>query len=113
MSDATSFDTLKRIQELIELKGWTVYKLAQFSNIPYSNLNNIINRGSQPTISTIAKICGGFNISLAEFFSSETKSLVNGNEISATEKEMIEKYRSLTKNDKKLLQAYLSGLTRE
>jgi len=34
-----------------------------------STFNNIINTGSKnPTISTVAKICDGLNISIREFF---------------------------------------------
>ncbi len=112
MSD-NKFDTLSRIIELCELKGWSLYHLASMSDISYSNLNNIVNRGTQPTVATIERVCSGFNISLSEFFSTATPKYKNGNEISVTERDIIETYRTLTKNDKKLLQAYLDGLSKK
>jgi transcriptional regulator with XRE-family HTH domain len=112
MSD-NKFNTLNRIRELCELKGWTLYHLAYMSGIAYSNLNNMVIRNTQPTIPTIEKLCLGFNISLEEFFSTATPSAITGNELSVTERDIIETYRNLTKNDKKLFQAYLDGLSKK
>lgn len=112
MSVINNFDTLNRIQQLCRLNGWTLYKLAQQSGIPYSNLNNIINRGTQPTIPTLEKICYGFDITLAEFFSTDTPLNLASDNLSIVERKIIERYRTLNKNDKKLFQAYLDGLTK-
>lgn len=112
MSENTDFNTIHRIQQLCAEKGWTTYKLAQYSNIPYSNLNNIFNRGTQPTVSTLEKLCSGFQITLGEFFTTDTPSLP-AYSLSPAEREIIESYRKLNKNDKKLLNAYLDGLSKK
>jgi len=46
------------------------YALAYKAAIPKSTLLNIIH-GTNPTIETIQKICGGFDISLGTFFNTD------------------------------------------
>ena len=59
----------QRILNLCESHNMTVNKLGIVCGVTQSTLNNIINTGSNnPTISTIAKICDGLNISIREFF---------------------------------------------
>lgn len=59
-----------RIRELCQQKSLSFYRLAYLSAIPKSSLLNILH-GTNPTITTINKICGGFDMSLQEFFSSD------------------------------------------
>ena len=59
-------EVLVRIQQLLDFKHWTLYKLAKKSGIPYSSLNNIFNRQTCPTVVTLEKICNGFDISISE-----------------------------------------------
>ncbi|SEP63695.1 Transcriptional regulator, contains XRE-family HTH domain [Lachnospiraceae bacterium RM5] len=103
---------IKRINFLLEFNHWSVYKLAKESSIPYSNLNNIFNRNTCPTIPTLQKICNGFNISLSEFFEFE-KNPLRIDTISSDEQNIINTYRVLAANDKKLLNAYLRGLSKQ
>ena len=100
---------LNRIQQLLEFKHWTLYKLAKNSDIAYSSLNNIFNRETCPTVTTLEKICKGFNMSLSEFFDFETNPLRNES-ISPEEQDILTRYNELSCQDKKLLQAYLNGL---
>ena len=59
----------QRIIDLCDSRDITVNKLATISGITQSSLNNIINKGSNnPTISTVAKICDGLEITIREFF---------------------------------------------
>jgi transcriptional regulator with XRE-family HTH domain len=59
----------QRIIDLCESRSITVNKLSTICGITQSTLNNIINTGSNnPTISTIAKICDGLEITIREFF---------------------------------------------
>lgn len=103
--------TLNRIQELCQQRGWSLYKLAKESDIPYSSLNNIFQRNTQPTISTLEKICAGFQISLHDFFI--------GTETAATpilsdeENELIQHYRSLSKSNKKILKKFIAFLSQD
>lgn len=102
-------DVLDRIQQLLTFKHWSLYKLAKQSDIPYSSLNNIFNRQTCPTMVTLEKICHGFNISLSEFFSFESNPLRN-ELLSDDEEELLNTYKELSVQNKKLLKAYLDGL---
>jgi len=59
----------QRIIDLCNSNNITLNKLGTICGITQSTLNNIINTGSNnPTVSTIAKICDGLNITIREFF---------------------------------------------
>ena len=102
-------EVLERIQYFLNLKHWSVYKLAKESKLPYSSLNNIFVRKTSPTIPTLEKICDGFGISVSEFFSYQTNPLKSDN-LTEKEQDIINSYRSLSEKDKELLAAYLDGL---
>lgn len=60
-----------RILNLCAERNISVNKLSSISGITQSTLNNITSgRNRSTTISTIKKLCDGFDISLVEFFSS-------------------------------------------
>ena len=105
-------DVLNRIQQLLEFKHWTLYKLAKESNIAYSSLNNIFNRQTCPTIVTLEKICKGFNMSLSEFFSFNTNPLRNES-LTFEQQDLLNSYDELSSQDKLLLKAYLKGLCKK
>lgn len=62
-----------RILELIREYNLTINGLATISAVPPSTLKNIISGVSKnPGIVTIKKLCDGFNITLTDFFDTET-----------------------------------------
>ena len=100
---------IDRIQYLLKFKHWTPYKLAKEADMSYSNLNNIMNRKSCPSIATLEKICNGFNISLSEFFSF-TENPLRDTKLTETHQDIFNSYESLSAKNKELLIAYLRGL---
>lgn len=60
-----------RIEALCEKRGWSLYKLAQESNIAYSTLYDTKNGLTVPQVDLIQKICDGFNITMSDFFKEE------------------------------------------
>lgn len=103
---------LNRIKYLLEFNHWTLYRLAKQSNLAYSSLNNLFSRNTCPSISTLEKICAGFNISLADFFDFGRNPLHNSS-ITETQQRLLNAYESLSSKDKELLQAYLQGLCKK
>lgn len=105
-------DTLSKIKSLYTQKGWSVYRLAKESDIPYSSLNNMILRNTHPSIPTLQKICTGLGISLRDFFDDETDLEIYKNILRLSDEEftLIENYRMLDAKQSQLLQAYLAGL---
>lgn len=61
-------DTMTRVNELIEARNMSLYKLAKVCDIPYSTLKNTTGRSGQLTIDTIERICQGLKIPMSEFF---------------------------------------------
>ena len=62
-----------RLLELCEQKRLSVNALARISAVPPSTLKNIINGGSKNAgVVTLKKLCDGLQISLYDFFDTET-----------------------------------------
>lgn len=69
-------NVIQRIKDLCKAYSWTVYRLAKESSITYSTLNTMLNKGNIPSIPTLEKICQGFGITLAQFFSEDEDTAV-------------------------------------
>lgn len=107
-------DTLTIIKKLLNERGWSVYHLAKKSGIPYSSLNNIFIRNTEPTIPTLRKIYSGFSISMSEFFldddSIDTTSQANAIIVESNDEiEVLEIYRKLNKKDAAKFLTYAKG----
>lgn len=63
---------LKRIKSLLIENDMSVYTLSMKGGIPYSTLNDFMNRKTKIIkLETLLHVCEGFNISLEKFFSDE------------------------------------------
>lgn len=60
-----------RIFELCDERNITVNKLCMMSGVTQSTVNNIINRHSNTTTSTLKKLCDGLDITIQDFFDSD------------------------------------------
>lgn len=61
-------DTIKRVYEIAEERGLTMYQVSQRAGISYSTIQTAKKRGGQLTIDTIERICDGLGIPLTAFF---------------------------------------------
>lgn len=82
---------------------------AKEADIPYSTLNNMVNRTNIPTIPTLQKLCDAFGITLADFFLDEPDAL----QLTEGQQEIITLYNNLSLEKKKILKAYMKGLLME
>ena len=91
-------NTNERIVALMNERGWTEYRLAKESGLSQSTIANLFQRNTVPSISTLESICGGFGITLAQFFS-------DGNFVELTDEqvEFFEKWKYLTPEQKELI----------
>lgn len=97
---------IKHIKELCNQRGWTIYKLAQKANIPYSSLNTMLKQNHIPTINSLIKICFAFEITLAEFFAG-----IEGYSISTPENcELMGLWNILDSRSRELVLTYMYGL---
>ena len=62
-----------RILELCKARNITINKLCTISGVTQSTLSNIVSgRNNSTTIATIKKLCDGLDITIAEFFSTDS-----------------------------------------
>ena len=64
-------DIVKRIDELMAVRGWSKYRLAKATDISQATISNIFKRNNSPTLPTLQILCDAFGITLVEFFSVE------------------------------------------
>ena len=89
----------EKITKMCEERHWTLYGLAEKTDIPYSTLNSSINRNSPLKIESLERICEAFGISLAQFFmEGEEMELLN-----EKEKELIASFRKLSEDKQQAL----------
>lgn len=101
-----NFDVTGRIKELCTLRSWTYYRLAKESGIPYSTLNTMLHKTAAPSIPTLERICSGFGISLAQFFSIENEF----SKLSPDQRQCLESWSKLDAHGKELALAYMQGI---
>ena len=91
-----NMETLERIKQLRDERGWTNYRLAKEADICEGSLNNLFRLNNQPTISTLESICDGFGISLCQFFAAGEESIPLNRE----QREMISAWDILNRGQK-------------
>mgnify|MGYP002555380449 CR=1 FL=1 len=63
----------ERIRKLMEVKGWSEYRLAKEAHLPQSTISHMFKRNNAPTIPTTEAICHVFGLTLSQFFAEEQK----------------------------------------
>ena len=89
-------DIIKRINDLLAIKDWSIHQLSLECDVPRSTLYRIMAHEFSPTYEQIEKIVDGFGITIDEFF---CVSLTP----EADEVLLLKTYRELGKDAKKIL----------
>lgn len=91
-------DVKARLQQLMDERGWTIYRVAKEADIPWSTVRNMFKRNTEPSIATLECICRGMGITLPQFFD------VN-NEMGLTQEQshLISQWNRLDANKKHLI----------
>lgn len=97
-------DVIKRINALMDERGWSPYRLAQKSGLSTSTIANIYRRNTVPSLTTIEILCQAFGISLSQFFAEDTTFVPLTNE----QKTLFDKWANLTPSQKKLIEGLIS-----
>jgi transcriptional regulator with XRE-family HTH domain len=84
-------DINAHIRQMMNERDWTEYRLAKEAGLSQSTIANLFKRNTVPSVATLEAICGGFGITLAQFFS-------DGNivELSDEQKELFVRWVTLT-----------------
>ena len=98
-------DVKQRIQQLMDERGWTKYRLAKEANISWSTLRNMFNRNNDPSIYTLESICEAFGMTLPQFFDVE-------NQMGLTEeqRQLINQWSRLNDRNKRLVSELVDAL---
>ncbi len=99
-------DVVKRIKDLCVAYSWTYYRLAKESGITYSTLNAMMNKGTIPSVPTLAKICNGFGISVSQFFAEDNMVAA----LSEPQKRHLQAWNGLTEQNKICADKFISFL---
>ena len=97
---------INRIKTLCAARSWSYYRLAKESGITYSTLNTMLTKTHSPSIATLSRICDGFGITLAQFFSEQDESVL----FTLEQKDHLALYNELNEQGKLLADAYIQGL---
>ncbi len=81
----------KKIIDLCNERGWSLYELSLRSGITQSSLNSMMKRGNPPKIENLHCICDAFGITLSQFFLEDEKLEI----LSANEKKLVSLFRKL------------------
>lgn len=101
-----NFDVMARIQELCKARSWTYYRLAKESGIPYSTLSTMLHKAYVPTVPSLMKICDGFDITLAQFFTLDSETA----KLTADQRTCLEHWDPLDKQSRELALTFMDGL---
>ena len=98
-------DVKNRLQTLMDERGWTIYRLAQESDIPWSTIRNAFKRNTEPSVATLERICHGMGITLSEFFD-EGKN----EEVSEAHSRLVSGWNKLSPKDQRLVLDLIDSL---
>lgn len=66
---SNSMDVLEVITKYQNMRGWSLYQLAQRSGLPQSTISSWYNKGAAPSTVSLQKICDAFGITMSQLFS--------------------------------------------
>ena len=92
-------DVIQRIDDLLEARNWSDYKLSAESGLSPSTIANIHRRNTLPSIPTLEAICSAFGITLSQFFSEDLTTV----QLNAEQKDFFDKWLSLTDKQKRII----------
>jgi len=92
-------DIQQRIQQLMDERGWSEYRLSKNSNLSQTTIANIFKRNNAPTLPTLEIMCNAFGITLAQFFSDGSEPI----ELTEQQKELFKKWSTLNETQKEIL----------
>lgn len=96
-------DIPKRLKELRECRGISVYKLSKISEISSTYLHELERGEKQPTVEKVYQICTALGITLSEFFTDDQEAKPLPPEV----KQICDKVKQLPLDKLKILNAVL------
>lgn len=98
-------DVKERLQQLMDERQWTIYKVAKEADIPWSTVRNMFKRNTEPSIGTLEAICKGMGMTLPQFFDVE-----NQMGLSDEQRKLINQWGKLDERKKRLVSELVDAL---
>ena len=96
-----------RLQSILDERKMSHYQLSLKANISQSSISTLFTRGTLPSFYSIARICQGLDMTIAEFFS---KGFGEATCTSDQYDEIHSMLETMTDEQKQVLIAYMKGL---
>lgn len=98
-------DVKERLQQLMDERGWTIYKVAKEASIPWSTVRNMFKRNTEPSIETLESLCKGMGITLPQFFDVD-----NQMGLTNEQQQLISQWSKLSDNNRRLVSELVEAL---
>ena len=98
-------DVKARLQQLMDERGWTIYRVAKEADIPWSTVRNMFKRNTEPSIATLESICNGMGMTLPQFFDVD-----NQMGLTAEQHQLIHQWSKLNDREKRLVGELIDAL---
>ncbi|HDR0618872.1 helix-turn-helix domain-containing protein [Pasteurella multocida] len=88
-----------RLKQILEVKGMSVKEFSELTGISYRSAMNYLNEGRDPNVDGLVKIHEALGVSITWLLTGKGtmfNSVVDGNELSEKERELISHYRMLS-----------------
>lgn len=99
-------DVKARMQQLMDERGWTIYKVAKEADIPWSTVRNMFKRNTEPSIATLECICRGLGMTLPQFFDVD-----NQMGLTLEQRNLIHQWSKLNDRSKRLVGELVEALS--
>ena len=104
MSD---LDIMDRIQNLMDQRKISVYRLAILCDLPQSTPNSLFARKNSPSTPTLMKICEGLQVTLGQLTSDDADYAVG---LTNDQKALIENYNKMNAQNQQLLRSIIYAI---
>lgn len=106
---------IQKIEEICCDQGITKYELCAKADMNQSTLSSFMRRNRMPTITTLDRICKGFEITLSQFFAGIEESAVTGPylDLTSDQIEILDAWNRLNEDEKHYVRAFILSLSRD
>ena len=101
-------DVKARLQQLMDERNWTIYRVAKEADIPWSTVRNMFKRNTEPSIITLECICKGMGISLCQFFDEDHQMGLSPEQL-----ELMQGWNKLNKKNRQLVNELVAALNQD
>lgn len=97
----------KKIKEIMERQGYTIYSLSKASGLSQTSIANWFNKiNNEPSVQALEKICDVFGITMAELFADENDVMLPCKE---EFKELYHKWQRLTDMQRHAIKVHIDS----